>query len=302
MKTLWQMLISPEQKAEEETMLPSGIIIPALSDSYSLVFRENRHDSRPLQGTVVATPIHGCMVMYDDRSKFSKNGPHFIVDGGKQSYYENGRDYPMPAEARMQVPWRMPEVGDTVWFGYMSWVWERTEQFMWPDEIYWVEPKSGEPYAMGDWCIVEQIREDAVSKSGLVLSSNPGTQLGRGVVRAVGDGFAMEKPSIKPGMTVIFRVFGSKNPEVRNPFGGDNATRIRPSQVVAIDTDGISIQEIEDRRIAAEGIVSQTASLGFIEAIDDLDAEAGKLMAGEDIVKKQKRYEDVRYHGKRLNY
>jgi hypothetical protein len=64
----------------------------------------------------------------------------------------------------------------------------------------------------------------------------------------------------------------------------------------------VSIQEVEARRVEAENIISETASLGYIETINDLDAESGKLMAGEELVKKQKRYDDLKYHGKRLTY
>lgn len=318
MNSIWQLHVEPEP-LPEATRLASGIWVPEVSDSYDYGQRNERNELRPLHGVVLSSPANGYWTMYDDagysKSRFSQaHGVQVLTDAGRMSIIldangnqvskmkEGCRRVPVQPEPMMRMPWKMPSAGDTVWFGFMSWIWERSPQFMWPEEIYWVAPREGEPYALGDWCIVEQIREKAVSESGLVLSATPGTEVGRGVVMAVGDGFSMQKPGIIPGMTVLFKSFGARNSEVRNPFGGENATRIRPSQVVAIDNEGISMEELHERKSQAESVTKDLSRLNNVGVLDIHDRESGERMAAEDIAKAQRKHDDVRYYGKRMKH
>lgn len=289
MRTLYQLYVEPERLPDKEQILSSGIIIPAVGGTFDPRQRQSRNELRPLQGTVISSPIHGFLAMHDERSRHSKNFA-MVTDGARPG---SG-----PA-AMMQTGWRMPKEGDEVWFGFMSWQWGREPNFMWPGEIYWVEPKDGEPYALGDWCIVEQVSEE-VERNGLVMNSAPGTELGRGVVLAVGDGFAEAMPNVRPGMTIRFKVFGQVNPEVRNPFGGKNATRLRPSQVVAVESSGITIGEARERDVQADRIVKEAARLGNITVLDPTNDQEDIKNAQEDLHRKQWKDRDRRYHGKRM--
>lgn len=290
MRPLWQLRVSPPARQERTA---SGIFIPP-SDYYSLTERESEHESRPESGVVIGVPENGFMVLGPgDRSAY-------LADGMGSGYIDSkGIPQPSPQYIHHVEDWRLPSIGDAVWFGYQSWRWPREDAFMWPSEIHCVVPADGSPpWAMGDWCLVEQVREKSVTDSGIIVSSNPGHDLARGVVRMIGDGFSKAKPNISVGDLVVFQVYRDQNPECPNPVGSWAMTRLKPSMVVAIDKRGITDGELSIRESAAAAVSSIAPA--YVKA---LDMESGKKEERwSDLERKSKKEMHRLYHGKRNTY
>ena len=252
---LWQILATPTPR---ESM--RGIF--QLSDTAEIEVDNRRevNDPRPVSAIVCAVPRWGFNVP-DDAAKVA------VSDAmtGKAMY-------------RGQRNWRMPAVGDTVWLGWLGWHFPmRSEAYLWPDAITCVTPADGSaPWCPGDKCLLELIAEDPFTDGGLVKSTDPSTQLSRGYVRLVGEGFAQAHPTIKPGMTVAYRQWGMQNKTCPNPFCDDREfASIVPYQLVAIDSHGPTEEGLVELRAKARDAAALAMSVGIvtggIDKRDDLN-------------------------------
>lgn len=234
----YMVLIEPEEMPGGKTA--SGLYLPS-ANIYDRGEDGERTETewRPHKGTVLAS----CP------GKFR----HGMKGTGQFKATPDGKHVEMLDHAYHD--WRMPEVGDEVYFGFKDWDPRMVEQdgTLWMDvaRIFAVKPVGGEITGSGPWCVVEQIH-DKVDEGPLITTLRVKKTLGIGWVKYFGDGFAESMPSVKPGMVVSFITTGIDNPIIPNPEGGENLTRLIPGWVVGVDPKGMTAGEIEERKAAAE--------------------------------------------------
>lgn len=278
---LWQMLVSPTPRESMRGTLQICDTADIDADNRSEV-----NDPRPVSAIVRAIPKWGFNVP-DDTTKVA------VADAmtGK-AMYRGRRD------------WRMPKVGDTVWLGWLGWHFPmRMDAHLWPDDITCVTPCDGSgPWCPGDRCLLELIAEDPFIGGGLVKSIDASTQLSRGYVRLVGEGFAQEHPTIRPGMTIAYRQWGMQNKTCPNPFGDDREfASIVPYQLVAIDNQGPTEDELVTLRAKAKEAAALASSVGLVTgAMDKRDAMNYKLRSDQqDSIHAASKERDRIYFGER---
>lgn len=285
-KPLWQVLVRPEPAPGERI---GNILVPNIAGGFTPGMSSGIHDNAPVKATVLALPSKGYLTIdYAEHPEgpnpanamdkgfcdYAAAGNHMVSRGmnppqhlmthkaTREDWVKAGLGkihdafcHHTPQTAKKIVPWRLPGVGDTVWFGYKTWSWPRRDAFIFPDSIYCVEPADGSPaWAMGRVALVDQLLAAPVTESGIVVSHKPAMEDGRGVVRLVGDGFASLQPGIRPGMVVRFPVHGQGNPVIPNPFGSQDMCLVRSDTILCIERSSVDMNQQRERERQAAGI------------------------------------------------
>jgi hypothetical protein len=271
MRPMTKILLQSEQSTLEPEQMPSGLWMPPSSKNYDPKFRSGYNDDRPVWATVVATPVKG-----------------FIVNG-------------------KATGWRLPEVGDKVWFGFRSWVWARGSEMLSPESIHCVEPHDGSPaWVPGDIALIGQINEDPLTDSGLVKTVNVDTESGRGVVRMMSEGFSKANPSISVGMIVRFKAAAYGNQVVPNPFGDDDLVPLRPWGILAIERGIIDESEMKARAGEAARIKELLASSiehgPLRNEMESIDPQSRVDQKEEDDLRRAQKEFHRTYFGERINH
>lgn len=234
--------------------LASGLFVPGANINSGKKLVESQRlagEWWPEIGTVLLAPANHISIRKSGETKTGKTGRQVDV-------YEN-----------YNPTWRVPERGDKVVFGYMdinvSELDPKGRLIVDVSKAGYVIPRDGsKPYALGEWCILEQIPRTIFNR-GFVASFHQEYEHGVGVVRMAGDGFMEKHPSVSPSKVVRYMTAGNKNPECPNHIGSYLMTRISPVLVTGIDHAGISEAELE--RLKAESCELESVKAAITSSV-----------------------------------
>lgn len=181
--------------------------------------------------------------------------------------------------------WRVPSEGDKVVFGFkdvnipalrrdgkvLSEHVGDTEEIriiMDVAKAAYVIPCDGsEPYALGEWAVLEQIPRTIFSGN-FISTFTQEYEKGIGIVRMAGDGFMESHPSAGPGKVVRYMTVSSRNPECPNHVGAYAMSRVKALLITGVDHGGFDEKELE--RLKSETLELEGITSGMREGIRSL--------------------------------
>lgn len=252
MRAIGRMMLVKMDVPEPHTR-ESGLYVPTPNTNFGGKLHESEKGDGewwPHRGTVVCARQGG------------------FIDGhrptGEHAWNPQTGQHVEKLEEHLHPGWRMPNAGDTVWFGHKG----INPATLDKDNCVWVKPATAtfvvpadgsQPWAMGRRCLVEHVPEEEQSNQ-LITRLKLGPRLGIGIVRMCGDGFLEQHPDIRPGMAVRFKVAGIANPVV--PYlNGTEIISLLPDWIIGVEENGIPEEELEQLKMAArerEEVVRQT--------------------------------------------
>lgn len=217
-----------------ETKTAGGVSIPSSANSFKAGYFGGMDDNRPRCAKVVRLPVLGKPWIGDNLRQVAKN-------------------------------WRMPEVGDTVWFGYTSWHKSSRGLYLMPmDEITLVVPADGsEPWLAGNRAAITTVEASMVS-GGITVSMSAKGRIALGIIDMVGDGFREKFPEIGAGTGIAMRPGNGDNMNMPWPEG--NKCFTRPQYVWSI-VEGLEHPDNSEAKESAAKTLEATG--GIVRAYDD---------------------------------